>query len=62
MKLNKKIQRFCESLLILLFIYLLCPTHDKPPQGYYYSRMNGFCAMPFYVIILFAIIIIFALY
>ena len=56
MKLKEKMRYFCISLLLLLFIYLLCPTHDAQ-QGNF-SRMSGFCAMPFYVIILFAIIII----
>jgi hypothetical protein len=59
MKLKEKMRDFCKSFIILLFIYLLCPTHDEP-QGYY-SRMNSFCAMPFYIIILFAFIIIFVL-
>lgn len=59
MKLKEKMRNFCKSFIILLFIYLLCPTHDEP-QGYY-SRMKSFCAMPFYIIILFAFIIIFVL-
>ena len=57
MKFKEKMINFCGFCLILLFIYSLCPTHDEP-QGYY-SRMKGFCAMPFYIIILFAFIIIF---
>ena len=60
MKLKEKMRNFCILLIISLFIYLLCPTHDEP-QGYY-SRMKGFCAMPFYIIILFAFIIIFVLH
>ena len=56
MKWKEKMRSFCISLLLLLFIYLLCPTHDSQ-QGNL-SRMKGFCDMPFYVIILFAIIII----
>jgi hypothetical protein len=59
MKLKEKMRNFCILLIILLFIYLLCPTHDKP-QGY--SRIKSFCAMPFYIIILFAFIIIFVLH
>lgn len=57
MKLNEKIRNFFIYCLILLLIYLLCPSHDTP-QGYH-SRINGFCAMPFYIIILFAFIIVF---
>ena len=56
MKLKERFVFFCKFFLILLILYLLCPAHDMPQQGYY-SRMRGFCAMPFYVIILFAVII-----
>jgi len=56
MKLTEKINKFFISCLILLFIYVLCPTHDAP-QGY--SRMQSFCSFPFYIIMLFAFIIVF---
>jgi hypothetical protein len=60
MKLKEKMGNFCILFIILLFIYLLCPTHNKP-QGYY-SKAKSFCAIPFYIIILFAFIIIFVLH
>jgi hypothetical protein len=57
MKLKEKVRNFCILCVILLLLYSLCPTHDV--QGGYFSRMRGFCAMPFYIIILFAFIIVF---
>jgi len=57
MKLKEKIRDFFIYILILLFIYLLCPNHDWP-QGTG-SRIKGFCAMPFYIIILFSFVIVF---
>ena len=56
MKLKEKMRIFCISIILLLFIYLLCPTHDVRKGSF--SRMSGYCAMPFYIIILFAIIIV----
>ena len=59
MKLKDKMRNFGIYLIILLFMYLLCPTHDVP-KGY--SRIQSLCAMPFYIIILFAFIITFVLH
>jgi hypothetical protein len=57
MKLTEKMKLFCKVFLILLFIYLLCPTHDvRKGSG---SRIKSFCATSFYAIILFAFIIVF---
>ena len=60
MNLKEKIRNFSILCIILLFIYSLCPKHDKP-QGYF-SRIKSFCYMPFYIIILFAFIIAIFLY
>ena len=57
MKLKEKMTLFCKSFIILLFIYLLCPTHDVR-QGSV-SRINSFCATSFYITILFSFIIVF---
>jgi hypothetical protein len=62
MKLKEKMTLFCKSFIILLFIYLLCPTHDVRQGSGSVSRITGFCATSFYIIFLSAFIIIFFLY
>jgi hypothetical protein len=58
MKLKEKFKQFIIIIMVLLLSYSLCSTHELPSQGYI-SRRKSFCSMPFYVIVLFSILIIF---
>ena len=59
MKLNRKnLYNFAAIILILLFSYSICSTHELPTTGYV-SRRKRFCSTPFYVTVLIVFILIF---
>ena len=60
MKLNEKYRNFLLCILLLMFNYSLCSTHEMPTSGYV-SRRKSFCSMPFYLI-LFILLIYFFYY
>ena len=56
MKINEKYRNFLLFILLLMFNYSLCSTHEMPTSGYV-SRRKSFCSMPFYLILFLTIII-----
>lgn len=59
MKINKKFYFFLIVILMILFSYSLCSTHElRNPNSIFNTRRNRFCARPFYIT-LFLILIYF---
>lgn len=56
MKIYKKFERFILVFVLLLFSYSICSSHELPSSGYV-SKRKAFCSIPFYIIIIFAVVL-----